>query len=63
MSDTTQNEARDTAGLIDADGRVVDEAAEHAFARVQAYIEENPITGAVIALAIGYVMGRLRLII
>jgi len=63
MSDTVQNEARDTSGLINADGQVIDEAAESAVARVKAYIEENAVTGAVIALAIGYLMGRLRLII
>jgi ElaB/YqjD/DUF883 family membrane-anchored ribosome-binding protein len=63
MSDTIQNEARDTSGLINADGQVIDEATESAVARVKAYIEKNPITGAVIALAIGYLIGRLRLII
>jgi ElaB/YqjD/DUF883 family membrane-anchored ribosome-binding protein len=63
MSDTIQNEAHDTSGLINADGQVIDEAAESAVARVKTFIEENPITGAVIALAIGYLMGRLRLIV
>jgi ElaB/YqjD/DUF883 family membrane-anchored ribosome-binding protein len=63
MSDTIQNEGRDTSGLINADGQVTDEAAESAVARIKAYFEENPITGAVIAPAIGYLVGRLRLIV
>jgi hypothetical protein len=63
MSDTSQNEARDTAGLIDSDGRVIEEAAPGPVERVRTFIEENPIKAAMIALAIGYLIGRPRLII
>ncbi len=61
MSDT--NEARDTAGLIDSDGRVIDETATDIVARVKASIEENPIGAVMIAVAVGYLLGRTRLII
>ena len=63
MSDTIANEARDTAGLIDTDGRVVEEATQDTMARAKTYIDENPIKAAMIVLAVGYLIGRLRLII
>ena len=60
MSDT--NEAHDTAGLLDAGGNVIP-APKSAVACVEAYIRADPIKGALIALALGWVIGRLRLII
>jgi len=67
MSDFAQNdEARDTADLLDAQGRVLRQRYESTgdvLARAEDYVRAKPVNAALIALAIGYVMGRLRLII
>jgi ElaB/YqjD/DUF883 family membrane-anchored ribosome-binding protein len=60
MSDTIQNEAGDTADLIDTDGRVLEEVNSGTVAQAKTYIEENPIKAAMIALAVGFVIGRAR---
>jgi ElaB/YqjD/DUF883 family membrane-anchored ribosome-binding protein len=57
MSDT--NEARDTAELLDADGNVIP-TPEDALARIEACIRANPIRTVLIALGVGYVIGKLR---
>jgi ElaB/YqjD/DUF883 family membrane-anchored ribosome-binding protein len=67
MNDTMQNnEARDTADLLDPQGRVIRQSGrsgKDVLAQAEDYIREKPVNAALIALAIGYVMGRLRLII
>ena len=67
MSDFAQNdEARDTADLLDAQGRVIRQrchATGDVLAQAEDYVRAKPVNAALIALAIGYVMGRLRLII
>jgi ElaB/YqjD/DUF883 family membrane-anchored ribosome-binding protein len=60
MSDT--NEGHDTAELLDRDGNVIP-TLQDAVACVEAYIRADPLKGALIALALGWVIGRLRLII
>ena len=57
MSDT--NEARDTAELLDSDGNVIP-TREDALARAEAHIRANPIKTVLIALGVGYVIGRLK---
>jgi ElaB/YqjD/DUF883 family membrane-anchored ribosome-binding protein len=60
------NEARDTAGkLLDADGNPVNRAcatAEGVLDQVGTYVREQPFSAALIALGIGYIIGRLRII-
>jgi ElaB/YqjD/DUF883 family membrane-anchored ribosome-binding protein len=67
MSDSMQNnEAIETAELLDAEGRVVPEsspATGDVISRVEAFIHDEPVKAVCIALAIGYVIGRLRLIV
>jgi len=63
MSDTTNNEARDTSGLLDPEGRPLDQEAENVITQVGNYIQAHPLKTAMIALAIGYLTGRLRLIV
>ncbi len=67
MSDFAQNdEARDTADLLDAQGRVLRQRCKSTgdvLAQAEDYVRAKPVNAALIALAIGYVMGRLRLII
>ena len=58
MSDA--NEAHDTAGAVDAEGRPVDPAPEGPLARVENYVRAHPLASLMIALGIGYVIGRLR---
>jgi ElaB/YqjD/DUF883 family membrane-anchored ribosome-binding protein len=60
------DEGRDTADLLDADGRMIDPGSGEAtdpLKQVENYIRSNPIKAAGIALAIGYVLGRLRLVV
>jgi hypothetical protein len=60
MSDS-MNEAQDTAGLLDSKGH---EKAEVEFcAQIESFVREQPLATALILLGIGYVMGRLRLIV
>ncbi len=60
------NEARDTAGrLLDAEGNVVNRAsggAGEALDQVGEYVRQQPFSAALIALGIGYIIGRLRII-
>ncbi len=67
MNDTIQdNEALETADLLDADGRVIadtTQAAQNVLTRVDQFIHDEPVKSVFIAVAIGYVIGRLRLII
>lgn len=69
---TTYNEARDTAGLLDSSGRPVSRApaagaleanARDIIERTEDYIRTKPIKAAAVALGIGYIIGRLRLIV
>ncbi len=60
------NEARDTAGrLLDAQGKAVNRAsstAEGTLDQVGTYVREQPFSAALIALGIGYIIGRLRIL-
>ena len=60
------NEGRDAdRRLLDADGRAVNQAkqsAESMLDEVGDYIREQPVSTALLALGIGYIIGRLRLI-
>jgi ElaB/YqjD/DUF883 family membrane-anchored ribosome-binding protein len=63
MSDTN-NESRETADLLDADGRVIPPRGNcGALKRVEEYIHAEPVKAALIAIGIGYIVGRLRLIV
>jgi ElaB/YqjD/DUF883 family membrane-anchored ribosome-binding protein len=65
-SGSMANEARDTAGrLLDAQGNAINHAcssAEGALEQVGTYVREQPFSAALIALGIGYIIGRLRII-
>jgi len=67
MSDATQNnEALDTAELLDAQGRVIDRTGQTTAGvstRVEDFIRAEPIKAAFIALILGYIIGRLKLIV
>lgn len=60
------SEAKDTAGqLLDSQGRAITRAAESAggtLSEVEAFVREQPFSAAFIALGIGYIIGRLRLL-
>jgi ElaB/YqjD/DUF883 family membrane-anchored ribosome-binding protein len=69
MQDTTgsmANEARDAASQIyDASGNVIQrgrEQAQGAADQVGSYIREQPFTAVLIALGVGYLLGRLHVI-
>jgi len=60
MSDS-MNEGQDAEGLLDSKGR---KKAEAEFcAQIESFVREQPLAAALIILGIGYVMGRLRLIV
>ncbi len=63
---TMANEARDAGGrLLDQHGRAVGQArqtAEGMLDQVGHYVREQPISTALLALGIGYIIGRLRII-
>jgi ElaB/YqjD/DUF883 family membrane-anchored ribosome-binding protein len=61
MSDT--NEAHDTAGAVDAEGRQIEADPKDALARLEACIRAQPVKSVLIGACIGYVIGRLRLIV
>jgi len=67
MNDSMQNnEAQETAGLVDADGRPIDNAArptKDVLTRLDRFVHAEPLKAVIIAIGIGYVMGRLKLII
>ncbi len=60
------NEAKNTAGkLLDAQGRAIDRASQNAggtLNEVETFVREQPFSAAFIALGIGYIIGRLRLL-
>jgi ElaB/YqjD/DUF883 family membrane-anchored ribosome-binding protein len=67
MNDTMQNnEALEAGGLLDADGRVISETSagsNNVLTKAEQYIRTEPVKAAFIALAIGYMIGRLRLVV
>jgi ElaB/YqjD/DUF883 family membrane-anchored ribosome-binding protein len=67
MNDTMENnEARETAGLLDADGRPIGDTARSSkdvLTQFDRFVHEEPLKAVIIAIGIGYIMGRLRLII
>ena len=68
MSEAMQfNEARESSGLLDAEGRAMSQPrkrpAPDMATQVETYIREEPMKAALIILGIGYVIGRLRLIV
>jgi hypothetical protein len=60
MSDS-MNEGRDTAGLLDSEGH--EKAGVEFCAQIESFVREQPLAAALILLGVGYVMGRLRLIV
>jgi hypothetical protein len=60
MSDS-MNEGHDTAGLLDPKGH--EKAGAEFCAQIESFVREQPLAAALILLGIGYVMGRLRLIV
>ncbi len=67
------NEARDTSGrVLDAQGRAMNQArqtanqaqqtASEGIDQVGHYVREQPVSAALIALGIGYIIGRLRIL-
>ncbi len=60
------DDAKDTAGkLLDSQGRAINRAAESAggtLNEIETFVREQPFSAAFIALGIGYVIGRLRLL-
>ena len=67
MNDAMQNnEAQEAAGPLDADGRPIDDTARPAkdvLTRLDRFVHEQPLKAVVVAVLIGYIMGRLRLIV
>ena len=65
-SGSMANEARDTAGkLLDADGNVLNQASTtggEVLDQIGDYVRQQPFSAALIALGIGYIIGRLRII-
>ena len=61
MSDA--NEAHDTAGAVDAEGRPVDPAPEGTLSRVKYYVRAQPLASLMIALGVGDVVGRIRAVV
>jgi ElaB/YqjD/DUF883 family membrane-anchored ribosome-binding protein len=65
-SGSMANEARDTTGrLLDAQGNAINRACgtvEGALDQVGEYVREQPFSAALIALGVGYIIGRLRII-
>jgi len=57
---------KNTAGkLLDAQGRAIDHASQNAggtLNEVETFVREQPFSAAFIALGIGYIIGRLRLL-
>ena len=62
----TPNPAKDTKGkLLDADGRVIDQASQNATSildQASDYIREQPISVVLLALGTGYILGRLKIL-
>ena len=60
------SEAEGTAGkLLDSQGRVINRVAKSAggtLSEVETFVREQPFSAAFIALGIGYIIGRLRLL-
>ncbi len=60
------DEAKKTAGkLLDAQGQVINQAsqrAENGLEQASDYIHRQPISAVLIALGIGYIIGRLKII-
>jgi len=60
------NEAKNTVGkLLDAQGHAIDRASQNAsntLNQVETFVREQPFSAAFIALGIGYIIGRLRLL-
>ena len=67
MSDTRQyNEAHDTAGLLDDRGlpvRTNVRTTRDFSSQIEAYVRAEPVKSTIMALGIGYVIGRLRLVV
>jgi ElaB/YqjD/DUF883 family membrane-anchored ribosome-binding protein len=67
MNDAMQNnEAQETADLLDAAGRPIDDTArptKDVLTRLDRFVHAEPLKAVVIAIGIGYIMGRLRLIV
>jgi hypothetical protein len=55
------NEGRDTAGLLDSEGQ--EKAGVEFCAQIESFVREQPLAAALILVGLGYVMGRLRLIV
>ena len=69
MPDTSAslaNEGRDAeTRLLDAQGRVMNRGARQAqgtLEQIETYVREQPFSAALLALGIGYILGRLHLI-
>jgi hypothetical protein len=60
MSDS-MNEGQDTAGLLDSRGH--EKAGIEFCAQIEDFVREQPLVAALILLGVGYVMGRLQLIV
>jgi len=60
------DEAKDTTGkLLDSQGRAINRATESAggtLNEIETFVREQPFSAAFIALGIGYILGRLRLL-
>lgn len=60
------DQAKNTAGkLLDSQGRAINRATESAggaLDQVESYIRQQPFSAALLALGIGYLIGRLRLL-
>ena len=73
MVDTMQhNESRESAGLLDAEGRLINHGGRGSSAargsgdlslQIEEYIRAQPVKSAFIMMGIGYIIGRLRLIV
>jgi len=65
-SGSMANEARETTGkLLDAQGNAINRACgsvEGALDQVGTYVREQPFSAALIALGVGYILGRLKII-
>lgn len=60
------DDAKDTAGkLLNSQGRAISRTAENAggtLNEIETFVREQPFSAAFIALGIGYIIGRLRLL-
>jgi hypothetical protein len=60
MSDS-MNEGQDAAGLVDSNGH--EKAGVEFCAQIESFVRKQPMAAALILLGIGYIMGRLRMIV